>query len=315
MSLIPTTTLNNGKSFPLLGLGTWNSPKGEVAQAVKFAIDAGYRAIDCAHVYENENEVGDGVKAKIGEGVVKRDDLFITSKLWNTFHDPKEVRAACEYTLKQLQLDYLDLYLIHWPMGYQKSNELFPKNEAGEPLHSNFDILDTWRAMEELVDAGLTKSIGISNFNIKQVDYIYDNARIKPVTNQIECHPYLLNAKLRDHCKSKNIVVTAYSPLGSPGRPWATADDRVLLKEPKLLAIAEKYGKSPAQIAIRFQIQLGNVVIPKSVTKERIESNMDVFNFKLTDDEINDLSSFGYTERICAMSNDKKHPDYCFHQN
>lgn len=137
--------------------------------------------------------------------------------MWNCFHDPKEVRAACEYTLKQLQLSYLDLYLIHWPIGYQKSTELFPKDENGKPLHSNFDLLDTWREMEKLVDDGLTKSIGISNFNIREVNYIYDNARIKPVTNQIEVHPYLLNTKLREHCKSKNIVVTAYSPLGSPG--------------------------------------------------------------------------------------------------
>lgn len=190
---------------------------GQVAQGVKDAIDAGYRLIDGAHVYENEHEVGEGVNAKIKEGVVKREDLFVTSKLWNTFHDPKDVRGACEHTLKQLQLDYLDLYLIHWPIGYGLSKELFPKNEAGESLHSNFDLMDTWRAMEELVDAGLTKSIGISNYNIKQVDYIYDNARIKPVTNQFECHPYLLNKELREHCKSKNIVVTAYSPLGSPG--------------------------------------------------------------------------------------------------
>lgn len=161
--------------------------------------------------------MGEGVNAKIKEGVVKREDLFITTKLWNCFHDPNEVRAACEHSLKELNLEYMDLYLIHWPIGYGKSTELFPKTESGERLSSNFDLIDTWRAMEKLVDDGLTKSIGISNFNIKQVSYIYDNARIKPAANQIEVHPYLLNTKLREHCKSKNIVITAYSPLGSPG--------------------------------------------------------------------------------------------------
>lgn len=238
--------------------------------------------------------------------------MFITSKLWNTFHDPKEVRGALEHTLKQLNLKYLDLYLIHWPIGYPKSDQLFPKNEAGEPLHSSFDILDTYRAMEDLVDAGLTKSIGISNFNIKQVDYIVANARIQPVTNQFEVHPYLLNKELIAHCRSKNIVVTAYSPLGSPGRPWATPEDRFVLKEPKLLAIAEKHIKSPGQILIRYQIQIGNVVIPKSVTKDRIISNFDVFNFKLSDDDVKEIESFGYTERVCKMTQDQHHPEYPF---
>ena len=184
---------------------------------MKDAIDAGYRHIDCAYIYENEEEVGEAINSKIAEGVVKREDMFVTSKLWNTFHDPKEVRGAIEISLKRLNLDYLDLYLIHWPMGYAKEDESFKNNGTEEHFHTNFDLLETYRAMEELVDAGLTKSIGVSNFNIKQIDYITKNARIQPVTNQIECHPYLLNKNLREHCKSKNIVITAYSPLSSPG--------------------------------------------------------------------------------------------------
>lgn len=214
--------------------------------------------------------------------------------------------------MKQLNLKYLNLYLIHWPIAYEKSTELFPKNEAGQIRHSNVDLMDTWRAMEDLVDAGLTKSIGISNFNIEQVDYICDNARIKPATNQFEVHPYLLNKELIAHCRSKGLVVTAYSPLGSPGRPWATPEDRFVLKEPKLLAIAEKHNKSPGQILIRYQIQIGNVVIPKSVTKERIISNFDVFNFKLTEEDISEIEGFGYTERVCKMSQDTDHPKFPF---
>lgn len=238
--------------------------------------------------------------------------MFVTSKLWNSFHDPKDVRGALEHTLKQLNLQYLDLYLIHWPIAYQKSKDLFPKDPQGNIIHSSVDILDTYRAMEALVDAGLTKSIGVSNFNIQQVDYIVANARIQPVTNQIEVHPYLLNKALIAHCRYKNIIVTAYSPLGSPGRPWATPEDRLLLKETKLLAIAEKYNKSPAQILIRYQIQIGNVVIPKSVTKARIINNFDVFNFKLTDEDIKAIESFEYTERVCTMSQDKDHPGFPF---
>lgn len=143
--------------------------------------------------------------------------MWVTSKLWNCFHDPKEVRAAFDYTLKQLNLGYLDLYLIHWPIGYQKSDKLFPTDADGKPLHSNFNLLDTWKEMEKLVDAGLVKSIGVSNFNIDQIDRIVASARIQPVTNQFEVHPYMLNKDLIKHCKEKNIHVTAYSPLGCPG--------------------------------------------------------------------------------------------------
>lgn len=198
---------------------SFQSPVGQVRQAVKDAIDAGYRHIDCAYVYENEHEVGEGISEKIAEGVIKREDVFVTSKLWNNFHDPKLVREAFDITLKNLKLDYLDLYLIHWPIGYEPSRtELFPKKADGSPAHTNFDLVDTYHALEELVDAGLTKSIGVSNFSIKQITRIVEAARIKPVVNQFECHPYLLNKALREYCKNNNVVVTAYSPLGSPGR-------------------------------------------------------------------------------------------------
>lgn len=308
----PKITLSNGLEIPVLGLGTWNSAPGEVTSAVKYAIDAGYRHIDGAHAYENEHEVGEAVNAKIAEGKVTREDLWITSKIWNCFHDPKDVRGALEHTLKQLNLKYLDLYLMHWPINYQKSEELFPKDAAGNSLHANFDLTETWKAMEELVDAGLTKSIGISNFNPKQVDKILASARIPPVVNQIEVHPYLLNKKIIEHCRSKNIFITAYSPLFSPGRPWATAEDRSLMAEPKLQEISKKYNKSAAQVLIRYQIDIGNTVIPKSVTKERIETNFNVFDFKLTDEDIKAIESFGYTERVCIMTQDTHHPEYPF---
>ncbi|CRL05748.1 CLUMA_CG018777, isoform A [Clunio marinus] len=207
MVIVPNVQLNNGLTMPIFGLGTWGSPPGQVEQAVKDAIDAGYRSIDCAHVYRNEHEVGTAVNEKISEGVVKREDLFITSKLWNTFHHPKSVRKAIETSLKNLKLSYLDLYLVHWPMSYKEDGDnLFPKDNKGMFIDGKVDYVDTWKAMEELVDAGLTKSIGISNFNKGQIERLVANARILPATNQVECHPYLNQKRLKDFCETKKII-------------------------------------------------------------------------------------------------------------
>lgn len=311
-SKVPNLVLNNGNKMPILGLGTWNSPPGEVAQAVKDAIDIGYRHIDCAHIYGNEHEVGEGVAAKIAEGVVKREDLFITSKLWNTFHRPDLVRGACEVTLKNLRLDYVDMYLIHWPMGYKEDGDLFPKDANDKVLFSDVDYVDTWKEMEKLVDDGLVKSIGISNFNKRQTERILAIARIPPATNQIECHPYLNQSKLMAFLKTKNIAVTAYSPLGSPNRPWAQPGDPVLMEDPKIVSIAQKYSKTPAQILIRYQLQRGNIVIPKSVNKARIASNFDVFGFDLTADDIAVIDSFDCNGRFVPLTNNADHPHHPF---
>jgi len=315
-SVVPQIKLNNGRTIPALGLGTWNSPPGEVAQAVKDAIDVGYRHIDCAHIYGNEHEVGEGITAKINEGVVKREDLFITSKLWNTFHRPDLVESSLRTSLKNLNTPYLDLYLIHWPFAYKEDGDVFPKDKDGNLEFSSVDFLDTWKALEATVDAGLTKSIGISNFNAAQTQRVLDNCRIKPVVNQIECHPYLTQQKLSDYLKSVDVVVTAYSPLGSPNRPWVTKDDPVLLEDPKVLNIAKKHNKTAAQVLIRYQLQRGHVVIPKSVTKKRIASNFNVFDFELSPEEIKEINTFECNGRICPMTGDldsSPHPDYPFH--
>lgn len=272
--------------MPMVGLGTWKSKPGEVKAAVEAAIDAGYRHIDCAAIYGNEVEVGAALQEKI-KGGIKREDLFIVSKLWNNAHKKELVQAACEKTLKDLGLTYLDLYLIHWPHAFQSGGALIPKREDGTVMYDEeTEPTETWSAMEELVKAGLVRSIGISNFNAAQVKAITAMCKTKPAMNQVERHPYFDQTKLKEVCDKEGIPLTAYCPLGSADNPARRPDWPVLLEDKVLAEIGAKYNKTAAQVAIRWQVDSGVVVVPKSVNPSRIAANLDVFDFSLSTEDM-----------------------------
>jgi len=266
--------INDNTSIPALGLGTWKSSNGEVSQAVSKAIEIGYRHIDCASIYQNQKEIGTALTRTLGAGQVKREDLWITSKLWNNAHAKKHVQPALERTLKDLQLDYLDLYLIHWPVNFQP-NIMFPKKPEEFVAPDAIPIIETWQAMEKMVKKGLCRFIGVCNFNVSRLDSLRRQAKIHPVMNQIELHPYLQQSKMVDYCKEHDVLLTAYSPLGSADRPAALKKDNEpsLLDHPIILKIAEERSITPGQVLLAWGLARGTVVIPKSVNPERLQEN------------------------------------------
>lgn len=303
-SKVPKVTFSNGFEMPMIGLGTYarKAEPGQYRQAVEWGLEAGYRHIDTASIYKNEQEVGEGIANKIKSGLVKREDVFVTNKLWNDRHAENDVIPALKESLEQTRLDYFDLYLIHWPVSI---------NAKGED--AAIDYIETWRGMEEAVNLGLVKSIGVSNFNEEQLERLLKNARINPVVNQIEINPTFTQHKLVNFCKGKDIVPVAYTPLGliSEARPEFIGKD-VIKTDAKLGAIAEKYGKTRAQIALRYLTQRGIPVIPKSFSKSRIEENFNIFDFELSKEEINIVDSYNLNHRCVPGKVFEKCTHYAF---
>ncbi|MEE6477829.1 hypothetical protein FKM82_011646 [Ascaphus truei] len=275
--------MKDGHKIPVIGFGTYapeKFPKSLAEEGTKVAIEVGYRHIDCAFIYGNEPEVGRAIKAKIADGTVKRENLFYTGKLWSTFQVPDKVRPALEKSLKDLQLEYIDLFIIHSPIELKPGDDVFPVDEKGCSIYHNTDIRDTWEALEACKDAGLVKSIGVANFNRRQLELILNKPGLKhkPVCNQVECHIYLNQGKLLAFCKSQDIVLVGFCVLGSSrGQKWVHQDNPVLLKNPVLNTIAIKHSRTPAQMAMRYLLQRGIVVLVKSVNPTRIKENFQTY--------------------------------------
>ncbi|XP_053684644.1 aldo-keto reductase family 1 member A1-A-like [Sabethes cyaneus] len=310
---VPTVSLGNEYNIPGLGYGTYLAKQDQGIDLVKKAIDAGYRHIDTAFLYENEVEVGEAIRAKIAEGVVKREDMFVTSKLWNTFHRPEHVAEAFRRSFDMLDIAYVDLYLMHSPMGLQfqgyEHSDMHPKDADGQPPFDDIDYVETWKSMEKLVGDGKVRSIGLSNFNSEQITRILEIAEIKPVTNQIEVNPGCNQKRLIEFCRARGITVTAFGPMGRPHR--STYGNKSALGDSRVIEIGQKYRKTDGQVILRYLIQLGTIPIPYSTKEERIRQNIDVFDFTLTDAEMQYMDTF-QSERTLPFPPLKKHKYYPF---
>src|ERR1700730_11400142 len=283
--------LNHGAGhIPALGFGTLIPDRAVTITATRDALEAGFRHFDCAERYRNEREVGEALQAGVAAGGIAREDIFVTTKLWNSNHRPERVKPAFEASLERLRLSYLDLYLIHTPFAFQPGDEQDPRDHNGNVIYDrDVSLLDTWKAMEHLVDGGKCRAIGLSDISLDQLLPIYESARIKPAAVQVEAHPYLPETELLDFCKEKHIVLLAFAPLGHGMRPGP-------LEDPVISAIAARVGKTPAQVLLAWAVQRGTALLTTPRTAARARENFDIS--ALPEDALDEINRIQTRQRL-----------------
>jgi len=288
--------LNSGTGYiPALGFGTLIPDRAVTVTATKAALEAGFRHFDCAERYRNEREVGEALQAGFAAGGIVREDIFVTTKLWNTNHRPERVEPAFHASLDRLRLDYLDLYLIHTPFAFQAGDEQDPRDQSGKVIYDEgVTLLDTWRAMEGLVDQGRCRAIGLSDISLERLLPVYEAARVKPAVVQVESHPYLPETELLEFCKEKGIVFLAFAPLGHGMRPG-------LLEDPVVSAIAERVGRTPAQVLLAWAVQRGTALLTTPKTTDRARENFDIS--ALPEDAFDEINRIQTRQRLNNVVN------------